>query len=638
MSSSTSSESSTSVASSDLPSFLQACMGVKDGWKTCTSFISATVVSRIIHAALAQPGAASKNVAGGTLASADGSNSTGVYNMQRSVAMALLEGLLAVLAAGCPKNEDDVAEEDEALAKLRENELPLLLTVFAGSDDESHAERLWRDFGAPALVTLAASNTPQPDTTEEATRGSKIWRTFLRDAVEHIRRVMEGGEEDSEGGVETSLSPDRSAVEHGATLALKLVEVRSEALQLGSARYSARDDIPPESDEEDFPILWRLGLTRPSVWRERRLEALQIDMPGEQASAGLGTFARACVRSRWAQRWECLSAILTRIPNTHQRLEFFIEGVGRASASATEGMEGATAGGIVGVAGEALQEILVAGVLVERATRLLQGKGHLGLAADDGPLVDLPSGLLTPPEFKTTGEGASRGVPRGEDRGDDAYLNDFGVGLPSFRNLSAPGEGPVATVAATNSAEVVGAALCHLNFEKSDFAGRNQTSAEISGSNTQYQQPQEPFDLLLPHDLWRTAFIAPFPRLHGHMAFSNVAGKKHGAESFNSNPREGGGSARSRAVSSDEAGKGAVAPGTDRPTAEDVRLHSVLMFAFACAMDMMADGVTGVAFDGPDAFGAWLVSCLAEVSSGLLASVVGETFMSGLNLGDEAYR
>lgn len=500
-----------------------------------------------------------------------------------------MEGLLGVLAAGenagfgCGSAGADgsaaaaAAAEDGALATVRKEGLSLLLAAFSGFGGGRAADRLWRDCGAPvleALVVAGGEVSATTQTAEEAPprRRYGVWQDFLDGAVERTRRAMEDGD----GGAppDRAGTPPRGGAERAATLTWALVELQGTLLRRRAA--------PPE----DAPVLWRLGLTRPSSWRERRLEALA--RAGAGATAVAADLARACVGSRWAQRWECMLLILARLPDARARLSLLTEGV---VAPTDGGVAGD--GGRAGVAGEALHEILAAGVVVSRAERLLRGGGYGGMATGDGLSVDLPPRLLSPAAATSTaGEGGAIGFDP---------VEEFGVGLPSFRGflpaVAAAAPHQPGGMAAVASAGVLDAAVVHLGENPSAFratpdarrAGEAATGTIAHRAGSRQQHQHHPFSLMLPQGLWRAAFgplLAP-------------------------------------AAAEDE----------------DARLHGVVVSALLSGVKGMAEDAAAAALGGEGGeAGAWRVSCSAEVSTGLLVAAVGETFARGLGLGHYANR
>lgn len=587
----------------DLPAFLQASLGVKGGrggGGGTPPFLTASTVSEVVKVATAPaaPGCSSPAAAGSAQAAA-------------------VEGLLGVLAAGeaaggvaaavpaagvgrgsAGTGDGTGAEGDDdlALATVKREGLSLLLAAFSGfGGGGGRAEdRLWRDCGAPVLekiVVAAGEASPSASASAERVEGNpprrrSVWRDFLDGAVERTRRAMEDDGIDG-GGAPDLAAPAPPAAERAATLAGALVELQGALARRGAA--------PPE----EAPVLWRLGLTSPSVWRQRRQEALAGRPETGATAAATATvtdLARACVGSRWARRWECVSVILARLPDVRSRLSLLTEGV--VTADGVDG-DGGCAGykGAAGAAGEALSEILAAGVVMSRAERLLEGKAYGGMATGDRVSVDLPRRLLSPPAA------ASAAVSRGGTRGFDP-VEEFGLGLPSFRGFLpaavAAMDQPGAS-AAVASAGVLDAAAVHLGKNAGAFkttsaaqAGEAKPSAAAERADSRQQQQQQqqqkhPFSLLLPQGLWRAAFAPPAP-----------------------------------------------APG-------DARLHGVLVSALLSAVTAMAEDYAagpdgGGAGVGEEAAGAWLVSCSAEVSAGLVVAVVGETFARGLGLGDYANR
>ena len=596
------------TAAQDLPALLQASLGIRDGCGAAAAagppFIKASTVSEVVKVAIAvaPPADAAAPTAAAAAAAAAAS----------SARPAALEGLLGVLAAGASEagserggtgaDDGGAPEDDPALATVRREGLSLLLAAFSGfgGGRGGAADRLWRDCGAPVLEALvvaggkasAAAPAPSPtagDTLLPRRRGG-IWQDFLDGAVERTRQAMEDDGSGDGGGT----APDQQATaERAATLAWALVELQGTLRRWGAA-------LP----EEDVPVLWRLGLTRPSVWRGRRLEARALAGTGAATAADL---ARACVGSRWARRWECVSLILARLPDARARLSLLMEGV--VPVDDMDGDRGGDGGGGGGggnfdeVAGEALHEILAAGVVASRAERLLRGKGYGGMSTSGGLTVDLPPRLLSRPSRAVTTTTLGGG---GSTRESDP-VQEFGVGLPTFRGFlpAAAGMEQPGAVATVASAGVLDAAAVHLG-ENSTIAfgmtpvaraggeAMSKTVADRAGPQPQQQQQQQhPFTLLLPRGLCEVAFEPP-------------------------------------------------AGGPLAHAADDARLHEILLSALLSGVRGMAEDAaaapSGGKGGGAGEAGAWRVSCSAEISVGLLVAVVGETFVRGLGLGDDANR
>ncbi|CAM9284215.1 unnamed protein product, partial [Scytosiphon promiscuus] len=396
-------------AAQDVPAFLQACLGVTSGRRTTAPFINASTVSETMKTAMASRTATGEPVGNATLC------------------MAVQEGLLGVLAAGRSTAQTGEGsgspggQEEDALAAVRKEGLPLLLKAFSGHGEGPAAERLWRQCGAPVLEELvargAASEEAAAGQTPPEPPGCEVWRDFLDGAVEETRRAMEGGDEEEALDQEAPL-PGHEGAERAATLTTALVELQQRLLRRGAAQAV------------EAPVLWRLGLTSASVWRQRRLEAFSRAgagagsneaTPTATASAAAGAsaaeFGRACIESRWARRWECFSLMLATLPDARSRLSFLMEGVGSADRAAGTQEE---------VAGEVLHEIITAGVVVNRAECILNGDVYarmasrpaaaasaaaLAAAGDDEILVDLPSRLLSSSTVSTAG--TTGGVGRG---------------------------------------------------------------------------------------------------------------------------------------------------------------------------------------------------------------------------------
>ncbi|CAM9404069.1 unnamed protein product [Ectocarpus fasciculatus] len=568
----------------DLPAFLQACLGVTDDRRegTAAPFVKASTVSEVVKVATVASLSASTSNSAGTAKAA------GAAIRPTLLSMAVLEGLLGVLGLTGETGEPldigtgGVGNEGDALATVRRSGLSLLLAAFSAIGEGRAADRLWRDVAAPTLQDLVLRGPRRAAAAAEWPPQwfDGIWQEFLGGAVEEARRAMEGGgggvhdDGASDQGTPPLLLPGRGGVERAATLASALLELRSALVRRGAAL------LPPQ---DDAPVLWRLGLTRPSVWRQRRLEALAAAGAAQSTAPPLATaaadLARACVGSRWARRWECVSLVLAQLPDARTRLSLLVEGVVSTEAE----------GGGVGVAGEALHEILAAGVMVSRAVRLLRGEeeGHGGVAEVS---VDLPSCLLVAPPANDAISASGR-IPRAAGGVDS--VEEFGVGLPRFRGISmaamaADGDDPAA-VAAVASAEVLDAALAHLG-EQSQGVFEAKAGAAAAGGDgvpSKQQQQQHPFSLLLPQGLWRVAFESA------------------------------------------------------APDANDERLHAVLLSALSSCLALAAQDAAALAGGGGGGeagAAAWRTSCSAMVSSGLVVAVVGEAFARGLGLGDEANR
>lgn len=569
--SSSSSSSSTKIhpknSTQDFPALLQACLGVTGAGRECTAtpFVKASTVSEVVKVATVANLSASTSKA-----------AAGAAIRPALLSMAVLEGLLGVLGTGESGGAADISRggvgnDDDALAAVHKSGLSLLLAAFSGIGEGRAADRLWRDVASPTLQHLVLRGPRQAAAAVSETppqRCDCTWQDFLGGAVEEARRAMEGGggvndDGASDQGAPPLPLPGRGGVERAATLTSALLELRSMLLQQGAAL------LPPD----DAPVLWRLGLTRPSVWRQRRLEALEAGArsTGPLFATAAADLARACVGSRWARRWECVSLVLARLPDARARLSLLVEGV--VSAAEAEG-------GGVGVAGEALHEILAAGVMFSRAVRLLRGEeGHGGVAEVS---VDLPSCLLVAP----TNDAISASGRMARAAGGVDSVEEFGVGLPRFRGSSMAAAGDdSAAVAAVASAEVLDAALAHLGEQSQGaFEAKAGAAAAADGFDVASKQP---FSLLLPQAMWRAAFESAAPDV------------------------------------------------------KDERLHAVLLSALSSCLALAAqDAATLVGGGGGGGAGAaaWRTSCSATLSSGLLVAVVGEAFVSGLGLGDEANR
>ncbi|CAN0179259.1 unnamed protein product [Ectocarpus sp. 6 AP-2014] len=561
----------------DLPAFLQACLGATDGGRerTAAPFVKASTVSEVVKVVTAASLSASTPNSAGTAEAA------GAAIRPTLLPMAVLEGLLGVLGTGesggpADSSRGGVGNDDDALAAVRKSGLSLLLAAFSAIGEGRAADRLWRDVAAPSLQDLvlrgprreaaaaAVAETPPPQWCDG------IWQDFVGGAVEEARRAMEGGGVNDDGasdqGAPPLLLPGRGGVERAATLTSALLDLRSALLRRGATL------LPPD----DTPVLWRLGLTRPSVWRQRRLEALAAGArsTGGPLATTAAELARACVGSRWSRRWECVSLVLGRLPDARARLSLLVEGVVSAEAE----------GGGVGVAGEALHEILAAGVMVGRAARLLGGEEGRGGVSEVS--VDLPSCLLVAPAEDTIS--ASGRTARAAAGGVDS-VEDFGVGLRRFRGVSmgADGDDPEA-VAAVASAEVLDAALAHLGEQSQGaFEAKAGGAAAAAAADGYGVASKQPFSLLLPRGLWRVAFESAVP------------------------------------------------------DTKDQRLHAVLLSALSSCLALAAQDAAALAGGGGGGeagAASWRTACSATVSSGLVVAVVGEAFARGFGLGDEANR
>lgn len=649
----------------DLPALVKACLGVAGRSTTLAApFVTAATVSDMVKVA---------TTAGGPYSRGTGSQPAAAGRLAQAMVLEGLLGVLLVAGGGRVAAVDGGSSgsggvggggggggDDDALASVQKEGVSLLLAAFAGLGEGRAADRLWRDCGAPVLESLVAAGgrggfgggggcgqrleSSSETTAEEETettyfsshrRCSSIWRDFSDGAVERTRLAMEGEGNNGDGTLYRGPSPPQEeGAERAATLASALVELQSTLRQRQGQKRAGGGVLSEEMD--DVPVLWRLGLTRPSIWRQLRLEVLALARAAGEGSedgaaaatpaaaeAGTwsaGDFARACIGSRYARRQDCVSLVLARLPDARARLSLLVEGVAvtavatSAAVAAEEGAGVGAGGGVVGVAGAALQEIVAAGVVLSRAQQLLGGESYRGGMATGGdavPVVDLPSCLLVPAlaNQSTDGEsggggGAARAAGSGGGVGGVDQAEEFGVGLPSFRGfLPAAGmmDQPVA-VAAAASAEVLDAAMVHLSSRDQTGelllksatvarkAGEVETSAVVadrSGSQEHQYQHQHPFSLLLPQGLWRVAFESPT---------------------------------------------------RPAPAEEDVRLHGVLVAALHSSVQALAELAAALKGRAGGEAGAWRVSCSAEISTGLLVAVVGEAFVRGFRLGDDANR
>lgn len=654
--------------SSDLPAFLQACLGVWGGRRAAAPFIGASVVSKMADVAVTVHDVAPGAVGGAVKPSAPAVTVATPGDVRNAVSMAVLEGLLGVLAVGesavaaaatsppaaaAPEDGTAGGNYDEAIASVREEGLRLLLSAFVGCGEGRVAGRLWTECGAPALAKLVStpSSSGEEETAVREAGGQVILQAFLDGAVEHTRGVMEGGV-DAGGG---DIPVDEEAAERAATLALALVNLERSAAHRRSIERKpvpaaeGDDGADSQASSEETgsgraPVLWRLGLTRPSVWQSRRAEAFGGVDTAAAATAvaadstlAVADVARSCVSSRWARRWQCTLAILQRLPSARERLALLEEGVASGEEESGTAVAVAAAGRDSGAAGAMLQEIITAGVVVGRASGLLEGKGYGGLFVGGDGLTDLPQGLAIPSAPVTSvrdGRGAGGGAG-------DSVAGEFGVGLPSFRGLSGrlPQDEPT-TIAAVAAAGVIDAALAYLGEDGAfrvvtpTAKDASRPSRRVAFKDTDADGPTHPFSLLFPRDLWRVAFEAPTPVAAGGGDKTKRAVVESGRD----------GKERGHALTGSEASATASAPAPPQSTtnSEDVRLHDLLVSALTSAVGAMAEdagggGGVGVS-DGRGEVGAWRVSFSAEVSAGLLASVVGGAFMLGFGLGDEANR
>lgn len=615
-----------------------------DGRQSTAPFVGASVVSKMADVAVAINGIAVDSV-GAVRPSAPAVTVATSGGARSAVSMAVLESLLVVLVAGesaattsSPVATGDAGGNNEAIVSVREEGLRLLLSAFVGCGEGRAAGRLWNYFGAPALAKVVSTPSSGKDETSVREGGAQVFlQAFLDGAVEHTRWVMEGGIETSSG---EPPARDEEAAERAATLALALVYLERAGLQRTPREFEL---VPAESGdgasasrvslEETAwgcaPVLWRLGLTRPSVWQSRRVEAFGgVDSAAVTVAADstlvVADVARSCVASRWARRWECTLAVLRRLPSARARLALLREGV----ASGEEADGAAVAGRDSGVAGAMLQEIITAGVIVRRASGFLEGKGYGGLFEGGDGLADLPQGFAIPSASATAVRDGRGAVSSAGHSGPE----EFGVGLPSFRGLSGAAQDEPTAIAAVAAAGVIDAALAHLSEDGAfrtvpTVKGTSRPSRRVAFNDVHSDKRKHPFSLLFPQDLWRVAFETPTPVVGGDKAKKAVAGSRRD------------GKERGHYRTGRGASVAASAPATSPPTSEDVRLHALLVSALTSAVDAMAEAAAGVgASDGQGKVGAWRMSSSAEVSSGLLASVVGGAFMLGFGLGDEANR
>ena len=725
-----------------LPALVEACLGVAGGVARRPPFIGASAVSRIVGAAIAAgPGAVVADEAvpsgrGGAAAVKPGMDAAAGVGIEGSgqasaLPLALLEGLLGVLAAsergvsgssgtmewgsggdgggsaggdGSGGKGKEGQDDDGAMMAVRDKALPLLLASFSMCGHGREAARVWRDCGATALAALAfprssSLSSSSPSSLEAAgearLRHASVWREFSDGAVEHIRRVMEGG--DNEHGDASPMAAvaavaagtGAGAAERAASLTFVLVELEKKAVRHRSGdRFGNRSgdrsgDLVTLEDPssaaaavvettkegyESAPVLWRLALTRPSTWRKRRAEAFSLEGSGDSSVNGdvptavvelSQELSRACVGSRWARRWECTALLLARFLDARARLAFLLEGV--------EGVGPASAR--VEVAGEALHEIILAGVIVARSAQVLKSEGFRGPeTSDDGVVVDIPTGLLIPPSVKACGKvgGAlGQGAPagrglglRGGGGGGGDPAKEFGLGLPSFGNLArADGDKTPATMAASVTwAAVRDAVLSYAASDPAELTAPEAIKASVTRKTSAVRGrhrmgkiedagsdfgEHHPYDLLLPPDLWRAAFeplpqaqpaaagggvVASLPFIHtvgGDMTASGMRGTGQQREF----PRAAVSVLHGGAVPAPVAGAG---------SEEDMRLHGVVLSALRCSVDTTAAFAMDVYEAGE--WGEEVRGHSLQVSASLLVTVVGEVFARGLGLGDEAKR
>lgn len=583
-----------------LPDFLQACLGVKDGLCIATPLIGAATASRIVDASIAADVFGGNVSRAGGVATPGSIATAGVLALDRSMAMAALEGLLGVLTAaekrslelapvgqGLSSRDEDAA----AIGYVRERGLSLVLTTFIVCGGGSRSDRrLWSEHGAPALAKLAKVRPRM--------KSGDIWEEFLGGAVEYTRGVMEDVSGGGEGGNIAA-----------ATLALALVELEGNAGSRGPVLHRSETNsgslAPQEALElcveargsNAIPVLWRLGLTDPSVWREVRLEA--FSSRGLTKAVSTADLARECIGSRWARRWETAATVLEHLPDPRARLEFLAKGiplvVGRGDAHDAQDER-------LALAGEVVQEMLTAGTVVARAMQLLKECDPCGarILEREDPVSDLPLSLSILSTTEDAGEGkvAKPAVKTAE----VGYLEEFGVGLPSTRAASYAGGGRcVAEVAAASAAAgVVDMASVFLGVSDGLLpvvkTGSSTEDSNAAAVDTHGRPPKLPFGLLLPQDLWQTAFKAPLP-----------LEKKE-------NPRP-------------------------RTIEEDIFHHGLLLAALASAVEAVAREEAAMLGEGIGiAWTVWMMPCLAEVSTALAVSVVGEVFVLGLNLGEDSNR
>lgn len=584
-----------------LPAFLQACLGVKDGLRIAAPFIGAEAASRIIDASIAA------DVFGGNLSRAVGvvtpgpivtSSTAGILALDRSMVMAALEGLLGVLVAAekgslesAPVGQGLASRDEDAgaIGYIRKRGLSLVLTTFFVCGGGSRSDRrLWSEHGAPALAKLSAVRPRM--------KAGDIWEEFLGGAVEYTRGVMEGV---ADGGERGNIA---------ATLVLALVELERTVDSRGAVLHGPETNggsLAPQQalglrveagGTNTTPVLWRLGLTDPSVWREHRSEA--FSRRGLAKAVSTFDLAQECIGSRWARRWETAAAVLEHFPDPRARLEFLAKGIPLVVGG------GDAQDGSLALAGEVVQEMLTAGTVVARAMQLLKGcdPRGAGILEREDPVRDLPLSLsIRSTATENAGEGkvAKPAVRTAE----VSYLEEFGVGLPSTRGASYAGGGRCAAevAAASAAAGVVDIASVFLGVRDGMLPRVKSTddSNAAAVDIVAFQEPEygrPPFGLLLPRDLWRTAFKAPLP-----------LGEKE-------NPRP-------QAVEE-----------------EDISHHDLLLAALASAVEAVAKEAAMLGEGFGTAWTVWLMPCLAEVSTALVVSVVGEAFMLGLNLGEDSNR
>lgn len=676
----------------DFPAFLQACLGV-DGWRrTSDPFIGASTISRIVDVALAVSSLdgsldlTANAEKGDDVTAPENVSEEGKTAPGRFLSLLVLEGLLGVLAAeeSTAVPPPSVASDSKAVVIVREKGLSLVLAAFSGCGTGRRADRVWQDFGVSALANLilvsVKSSSGGALVDREALRSSSVWQEFLDSAVEHTRWVMEGGDNKDGDGGDCSGGPE--VAKQVATLALALIELEAKIVLRIRSSYRAQEGDHPLIDRSTaisglvgsgslgkgyLPILWRLGLTQPSVWRQRRAEMF-AGLGAREAVAGshktpeeMANFARACVQSRWARRCECTSSIFARYANARTRLSLLMEGV--------VGVGGGDGGAIknnrqdVDIAGEALQEILAASVTLGRAARLLEGEGYGGLLLPTG-LVDLPRGLEVPSaktKKATTGGDKVGSIAafgevgkKGGVSGSGELLAEFGVGLPNFRGVSAGVKEGISAVAGIAAVRVLDAAASHLGSDGSAFkaaTGASSRVASIGNGHPRHhddepellqQQLQDPFSLWLPRDLWPAAFKAQATAemdLSAHLSPPGATGSgdKTGS-SFGSTWQESQGLG---SISPAVCGTPAPSPLTGGPPSfEDACMHGVLISALSSAVKLSAKDIAMLdsLVDGTGEVEAWRVSCSAEVWTALLVAAVGEPFTLGLRLGEEAKR
>lgn len=602
----------------------------------------------------------------------------------RAVALAVVGGLLDVIAvrSTLPSRVDATPARHtmrQALDAVIDRRVNLLLAAFHGCGSGGDAEKCWREKGASTLQGLVES-------AESAGNFRGVWEAFVDKAVEHTRRVMEGGSRDDDNRSSDDaddadkLMAEADAVaaargEHAAVLATTLIELESILpLQSPSGDSTASErtsevatnavnrdgNMSEEANEaisQHLPVLWRLGLTRPDTWRRRREEALAHSGDAETRPTATAV-ARQCYSSRWGRRWDCLSLVLDGLPSRRARLAFITRGIPAAEP----------------VAGKTLQEIITAGVCMSAAI------GFRGYTRNDGvwtagekrerssgfSTADLPPGLsiqlplvrlakCSPNPGSSSGSWGGRGSGASGGITCDSIFEDFGVGFPSWRSF-----GSFGSIARAVAAGVSDASMTHLGRGsissvgevanstpsadgKGDRAGLGPSASSRSREVTGSHVPAffwHPFLLLLPKDLWRHSFHPPVAWKPSHEEQRRSSGRLDDTPGdADSTP----GLSPPIRVMHGDSPKGAsrhkshenFPEAAGESSAEDVSLHALLLSAIKSAADAMAaEEPAKGAVSGEAA--AWYFSCLAEVAAGLVSSVVGDDFALGLGLGMEA--